>query len=117
MEQVDIGQNLQKIGVIEKHWNKTESDRNNNVRRNFFNKPENHKRFKILAMGVFCIENDITPSMLQLGIKHIKETETLLSGRDFTEQDKIVVMNIEDYKEYEMFKKLKAFQEATKNKK
>lgn len=102
------------IKTLEKLWNKTQSDTNNNVRKNFVNKVENNQRFKMIDMGAFCMTNDITPDMLKMGVRHIKEVAALLDGKEASTHNKIVVMSEEDYKTYELFKKMKAFQDSQK---
>jgi hypothetical protein len=102
------------IKTLERLWNKTQSKSNNNVRKNFVNKEENNQRFKMIDMGAFCITNDITPDMLKMGVRHIKEVAALLDGKETTIHNKIVIMSEEDYKTYELFKKMKAFQDSHK---
>lgn len=102
------------VKTLEFMWNKTQNPRNNNVRKNFVNKPENNQRYKILDMGAFCIQNDITPDMLRMGVRHIKEVAALLSGKDTEMHNKIVIMSEEDYEQYEEYKKFKAFKVSQK---
>lgn len=97
--------------TLSKHWNKTQSKTNNNIYTTYIRKEENNHRYKVIDMGVFCIDNDITPDMLKMGIRHIKEVAALLDNKDLRELNKIVVMSEEDYKTYELFKKMKAFQD------
>lgn len=102
------------IKTLESLWNKTQSRTNNNVRKNFVNKEENNQRFKMIDMGAFCMVNDISPDMLKMGVRHIKEVAALLDGKETTIHNKIVVMSEEDYKTFELFKKMKAFQDSQK---
>ena len=117
----DIGDNLElhtpekalcNTKTLENLWNKSLSGRSNNVYKNYVKKPESNQRYKIIDMGVFCIENDITPDMLRMGVRHIKEVAALLNNKQSKEHNKVVIMSEEDYKTYELFKKMKAFNEA-----
>lgn len=95
-------------------WNKKDTKSNNNIYTTFMRKEENHHRLKIIDMGVFCIINDITPDMLQMGVRHIKEVASLFTDKKTELHNKIVVMTEEDYKEYEEFKKFQAFSRTKK---
>jgi succinate dehydrogenase/fumarate reductase-like Fe-S protein len=103
---------------LEQHWNKTVSPTNNNVRVRYLNNPSEHKQrqVKIMDMGTFCIINDITPDMLRMGVRHIKEVASLFSDQKFEEKNKIVIMSEEDYKEYEQFKNFKMINEKMSKK-
>lgn len=95
-------------------WNKTDSKTNNNIYTTYIRKEENHHRLKIIDMGVFCLLNDITPDMLKMGVRHIKEVAALLNGKETKTSNKIVIMSEEDYRDYEDFKKFQAFKKAQK---
>jgi hypothetical protein len=100
--------------TIGKYWNKTQSKTNNGVYTTFIRKPENNLRYKMLDMAAFCMENDISPDMLKLAVNHIKEVAALLDSKESKPYNKIVIMSEEDYESYELFKKMKAFNEAQK---
>lgn len=95
-------------------WNKTNSKTNNNIYTTYIRKKENHHRLKIIDMGIFCLMNDITPDMLKMGVRHIKEVAALISGDKVSTSNKIVIMSEEDYKDYQDFKEFQAFKKAHK---
>jgi hypothetical protein len=96
---------------LEQHWNVTPSPTNNNVRSRYLKNPKKKKQCHIMDMGIFCLINDITPNMLSMGVRHIKEVASLFTDQKIEDKNKIVIMNEEDYKEYEQFKKFKAINE------
>lgn len=102
------------VQELEQNWNKTSSSTNNNVQRRYIKNPEKHKQLKIMDMGVFCLLNDITPDMLKMAVRHIKETASLLTDEVTSTHNKVVIMSEEDYEEYEKFKQFQAFNKAKK---
>jgi len=102
------------IKVLEDTWNTTKSTTNNNVRKNYVNNPKKNKQYKIMDMGAYCVLNNITPDMLRLFVEYGKKITELVAGVHQSEESKLVIMSKEDYKTYEMFKKMQAFQESQK---
>ena len=100
---------------LEEAWNITQSKSNNNVKRNYITKPQKNKQYKIIDMGVYCVLNDITPDLLRVFVETGKRVVDVLAGKGADvskDHNKVVVMSEEEYKTYEMFKKMKAFNEA-----
>lgn len=106
---------LNKTSDLERTWSLTQSEKSNNIYKQYIKNPKKNKQYKIIDMGVYCIANDITPDMLRMGVRHIKEVAALLQDKESKDHNKVVIMSEEDYKKYEMFKKMLAYQE-TQNK-
>ena len=105
---------LCKVQDLEENWNLTTSGTNNNVYRNYVKNPKKEKQIRIMDMGVYCLMNDITPEMLKIGIKHIKEMTAILNNEDVKADNKIVIMTAKDYQDYQQFKNFKLFSKAQK---
>ena len=104
------------VQELEQHWNITTSPTNNNVQSRYLKNPKKKKQCQIMDMGIFCLINDITPSMLSMGVRHIKEVASLFSNKELTEKNKIIIMSEEDYKEYEQFKNFKSINDKMNKK-
>ena len=99
---------------IEGCWNITFSEKNNNVYQNYIRNPKKNKQFLIIDMGAYCVLNDITPDMLKIAIKNAKELVSNAKGKEFSDNNEVVVMTKKDYETFELFKNMKAFTEAKK---
>ena len=97
------------VKELEEHWNITTSKTNNNVRARYLNNPKKRNQVEIMDIGIFCKKNDITPSMLSMGVRHIKEVASLFTDKEMKEKNKVVIMSEQDYDEYQKFKSYQAF--------
>lgn len=100
---------------VERAWNISQNPRNNNVYKNYILNPKKNKQYKIIDMGAYCVLNDITPDLLRVFVENGKRIVDVLAGNgaDVTkDHNKVVVMSEEEYKTFEMFKKMQAFNEA-----
>jgi len=102
------------IKEVEAEWNITQSPTNNNVQRNYIKNERKNKQYKIIDMGAYCVKHNITPDMMRLFVEYGAKLTALLVGDKKNKDNKVVVMSEEDYKTYELFKKMKAFNEAQK---
>lgn len=108
---------LCKKAEIEKAWNISQNPNNNNVYKNYILNERKNKQYKIIDMGAYCVINDISPDLLKVFVENGKRIIDVLAGngKDIKkENNKVVVMTEEEYKIYEMFKKMKAFTESQK---
>lgn len=102
---------------IEKAWNISQKETNNNVYKNYIRNPKKNKQYKIIDMGAFCVLNDITPDLLRVFVENGKRIVDVIAGNGADvskEHKKVVVMTEEEYKAYEVFKEIKAYSEAKK---
>lgn len=77
----------------------------NNIGRTFINNPKKSTQLKMLDMATFCMQNNITPELLRMYVRHGKEHTAVLLGTEAQETDnKIVIMNQEEYEQYEKYK-------------
>lgn len=97
------------VKELEEHWNVTPSKTNNNVRSRYLNSPKKRHQVEIMDIGIFCKKNDITPSMLSMGIRHIKEVASLFTNQEIKDKNKVVIMSEQDYDEYQKFKSYQEF--------
>lgn len=102
---------------IESAWNISQNPNNNNVYKNYILNEKKNKQYKIIDMGAYCVINDISPDLLKVFVENGKRIIDVLAGngKDIKrENNKVVVMTEEEYKTYELFKKMKAFTESHK---
>lgn len=95
-------------------WNPNRHENNNNVYSRYERNPNKHHQLQLIDIAAFCKHNDISPSMLRMAVRHIKEVAALIDNKELKEQNKIVVMTEEDYKTFELLKKMKNFQDKHK---
>jgi precorrin-6B methylase 2 len=101
---------------IEMAWNISQNPNNNNVYRRYITNPKKNKQYRIIDMGAYCVLNDITPDLLRVFVESGKRILDVIAGDDDAKKknNKVVVMSEEEYKSYEIFKKIKAFDEVNK---
>jgi hypothetical protein len=91
-------------------WNISKGEANNNVYKTYIRNPKKNKQYKIIDMGAYCLINDITPDLLRVFVENGKRIVDVLAGNGTDvskEHKKVVVMDEEEYKNYEMFKAMK----------